>query len=259
MKARATLLVVDDAEMNRDMLSRRLRREGYTVLVASSGREALEIIDRQQVTLILLDIEMPEMSGLDVLANVRGRYSRSELPIIMVTARQQSSDIVDALTLGASDYVTKPIDFPVAIARIETQLWLKQARRGAPRERGALCARRSGSKRRPLGLESQGRRAVCVAALETDARARGAREHQHAGRLARSHPSGRRRARALGDCRPPGRRHTAVRDRASDPAQRRELPLGAEPRNRGTRQGRRSHIAWPGRKRTSPKTRCPMR
>jgi diguanylate cyclase (GGDEF)-like protein/PAS domain S-box-containing protein len=127
MKAHATLLVVDDAEMNRDMLSRRLRREGYTVLVAGSGREALEIIDRQQVTLLLLDVEMPEMSGLEVLSTVRARYSRSELPIIMVTARQQSSDIVDALTLGASDYVTKPIDFPVAIARIETQLWLKQA------------------------------------------------------------------------------------------------------------------------------------
>jgi diguanylate cyclase (GGDEF)-like protein/PAS domain S-box-containing protein len=127
MTPRATLLVVDDVEMNRDMLSRRLRREGYAVLVAASGREALDIIDSQQVTLVLLDVEMPEMSGLDVLATVRGRHSRTELPIIMVTARHQSSDIVDALTLGASDYVTKPIDFPVAIARIETQLWLKQA------------------------------------------------------------------------------------------------------------------------------------
>jgi diguanylate cyclase (GGDEF)-like protein/PAS domain S-box-containing protein len=127
MNPRATLLVVDDADMNRDMLSRRLRREGYTVLVASSGREALDIVEHQQVTLVLLDIEMPEMSGLDVLTAVRRKHSRSELPVIMVTARQQSSDIVDALTLGASDYVTKPIDFPVALARIETQIWLKQA------------------------------------------------------------------------------------------------------------------------------------
>ena len=86
MKAHTTLLVVDDAEMNRDMLSRRLRREGYTVLVAGSGREALEIIDRQQVTLLLLDVEMPEMSGLEVLSTVRARYSRSELPIIMLLA-----------------------------------------------------------------------------------------------------------------------------------------------------------------------------
>jgi diguanylate cyclase (GGDEF)-like protein/PAS domain S-box-containing protein len=121
------LLVVDDAEMNRDMLSRRLRQHHYDVLTANDGPAALDLVARGDVSLVLLDVEMPEMSGLDVLRSLRERHSRVELPVIMVTARHESKDVVDALRIGANDYVTKPVDFPVALARIETQLSLRYA------------------------------------------------------------------------------------------------------------------------------------
>ncbi len=125
--AQGSLLVVDDNPDNRDMLSRRLTRRGYTVAVAEDGHQALEICDAQPFDLVLLDIMMPGMSGLEVLKILRQRYSVSDLPVIMATAKDQSSDIVDALQLGANDYVTKPLDFPVVLARVETQLALKRA------------------------------------------------------------------------------------------------------------------------------------
>ncbi len=121
------LLVVDDNELNRDMLSRRLKSRGYQVTVAVGGRQALGMIEREPFDLVLLDVMMPEVSGLDVLRIVRPEFSRADLPIIMATAKDQSEDIVEALKLGANDYVTKPIDMPVALARIEAQLSLKRA------------------------------------------------------------------------------------------------------------------------------------
>ena len=120
------LLVVDDNEMNRDMLSRRLKRIGHTVEIAVGGKQALEMLEQQPFDLILLDIMMPEISGIEVLKIVRQKYSIAELPIIMVTAKDQSDDIVESLSLGANDYITKPIDFPVANARVQTQLSLKR-------------------------------------------------------------------------------------------------------------------------------------
>jgi sigma-B regulation protein RsbU (phosphoserine phosphatase) len=121
------LLVVDDNEMNRDMLSRRLQRKGYAVTVAADGRQALNLIGTTPFDLVLLDIMMPDINGLEVLQQVRQAHAATALPIIMVTAKDQSEDIVQALKFGASDYVTKPLDFPVVHARIETQLALKRA------------------------------------------------------------------------------------------------------------------------------------
>ncbi len=128
----AKLLVVDDNEANRDLLARRLTRLGYQTTLVAGGREALNEIENNVFDLILLDIEMPELSGMDVLKKIRARYSTLDLPVIMVTALSESSDIVLALRTGANDYITKPIDFPVAMARIQTQLAmrrLEQARR----------------------------------------------------------------------------------------------------------------------------------
>ncbi len=121
------LLIVDDNEMNRDMLARRLARKGYLIDVVEHARDLLERVKKDGVDLVLLDIEMPEISGLDALKTLRNTYSSIELPIIMVTAKDQSDDVVRALDLGANDYVTKPIDFPVALARIGTQLSHKHA------------------------------------------------------------------------------------------------------------------------------------
>lgn len=121
------LLVVDDNEMNRDLLSRRLSARGYSVALAQDGTEALEMLDAEPFDLVLLDVMMPGLSGFDVLKIVRGKHTRGELPIIMVTAKDQSEDIVHALRLGANDYVTKPIDFAVALARTDAHLSLKRA------------------------------------------------------------------------------------------------------------------------------------
>jgi diguanylate cyclase (GGDEF)-like protein/PAS domain S-box-containing protein len=131
--------------MNRDMLARRLTRKGYVIGLASSAKELLERVQREAVDLVLLDIEMPNVSGLDALKTLREQYSAAQLPIIMVTAKTQSDDIVAALELGANDYLTKPIDFPVALARIGTQLSHKHAQEALKEseERYALAARGS--------------------------------------------------------------------------------------------------------------------
>ncbi len=119
------LLVVDDNDLNREMLSRRLQRRGFEVLVAEDGSSAMELVDREAFDLIILDIMMPGISGIEVLEILRKRYSAAELPIIMATAKTQSEDVVMALSLGANDYVTKPIDFNVLLARVDTHLKLK--------------------------------------------------------------------------------------------------------------------------------------
>ncbi|MGA2133726.1 MAG: EAL domain-containing protein [Bryobacteraceae bacterium] len=116
------LLIVDDEESNRDMLSRRLQRQGFAVTLAEDGPEALASIRNQTPDVVLLDIRMPGMSGVEVLLAIRRMYSPTELPVIMVTAESQSASMVEALQKGANDYITKPIDMPVALARIRTQL-----------------------------------------------------------------------------------------------------------------------------------------
>ena len=116
------LLVVDDDANNRDMLSRRLIRRGYEVDVAEDGQSAVDKILTENYDLVLLDQMMPGMTGLDVLRLLRGTYSQSELPVIMVTALDHSQAVVEALDHGANDYVVKPVDMPVVMARIQSQL-----------------------------------------------------------------------------------------------------------------------------------------
>lgn len=123
----ARILVVDDNEMNRDLLSRRLQKRGYRVSVVEDGRAALEWLEGNPCDLVLLDIMMPGISGIEVLNRLRETRDVSELPIIMATAKGDQSDIVDALKRGANDYVTKPLEFPVVLARVQTQLALKAA------------------------------------------------------------------------------------------------------------------------------------
>jgi adenylate cyclase len=124
---RPTLLVVDDNDLNREVLARFFDMRGYTVLGAEDGRQALEMIEAHAIDLVLLDWMMPEMSGLDVLKELRQRRSPSELPVIMVTAKDDTGDVVAALKLGANDYIVKPLDFDIVFARAETQLSLKRA------------------------------------------------------------------------------------------------------------------------------------
>jgi sigma-B regulation protein RsbU (phosphoserine phosphatase) len=125
--APASVLVVDDNDSNRDALCRRLERRGYALTSAADGPEALQILGGQAFDLVLLDVMMPGMSGLEVLEHIRRDRSPADLPVIMATANNESEDIVKAFGLGANDYVTKPLDFPVVLARVRTQVSLKQS------------------------------------------------------------------------------------------------------------------------------------
>src|ERR671929_651911 len=142
-----SLLVVDDEELNREGLARHLRRHGYAVSLAKSGREAIQQLGDGHFDLVLLDIMMPGMNGLEVLKFLRRVDSLIDLPIIMVTAKGESEDIVEALELGANDYVTKPLDFPVVLARIRTQLALKRAVERARRLERSLAERNAALER----------------------------------------------------------------------------------------------------------------
>jgi DNA-binding response OmpR family regulator len=135
--ASAALLIVDDDEMNRQMLARRLTRQGFWVTTAHDGREALQLIRSRAFDLVLLDVMMPELSGLELLRIVRKTRSVTELPIIMTTALDGSQDIVDALEFGANDYVTKPFDFAVVLARIQAHLQIKRLAQPAAPAPGA--------------------------------------------------------------------------------------------------------------------------
>jgi len=120
--ARPHLLVVDDVAENRNILARRFQRHGFDVTEAESGLAAIELIEKRSFDLVLLDIMMPGIDGIETLRRIRKHKSVSELPIIMVTAKAESGNIVEALKLGANDYVTKPVDLAVALARVDTQL-----------------------------------------------------------------------------------------------------------------------------------------
>src|SRR5262249_25579689 len=126
-----SLLVVDDSKLGREMLATQLERQGYQVVSVANGKEALELIRQQAFDLVLLDVEMPEMNGLELLAVIRGKYSVADLPVIMVTGRDQTEDMVAPLRRGATDYTVKPFTFPVVRARVKTQLAMKKVRAGA--------------------------------------------------------------------------------------------------------------------------------
>lgn len=113
------VLVVDDVAENRSVLHRRLARRGLTVVEADSGEAAIAAIEQGGYDLVLLDVVMSGVSGLDVLTWIRSRYSSFELPVIMVTGMTFSSDVATALRMGADDYLTKPLDFEAAMAAIE--------------------------------------------------------------------------------------------------------------------------------------------
>ena len=121
------LLIVDDVADNRAVLSRRFLRQGFAVQEADGGLSALEAITCAEFDVVLLDILMPDLDGIEVLKRIRAAHSPARLPVIMVTAKAEAVDIVGALELGANDYVTKPVDFPIAMARVKTQIARKRA------------------------------------------------------------------------------------------------------------------------------------
>jgi DNA-binding response OmpR family regulator len=123
----ARILVVDDNRDNREVLVRRLRKQGFEILEAESGRAALTMIEAEPPHMILLDHMMPELSGLETLEIIRRTRSAAELPVIMVTAFHSEDMVTTALGQGANDFVTKPISFPILLARMQAQLARKHA------------------------------------------------------------------------------------------------------------------------------------
>lgn len=114
-----TILAVDDSRTNLNILGRRLGHLGYMVVLSDNGVEALDLIAARGFDLVLLDLVMPVMSGLDVLNEIRGSRETADLPVIMLTGRNDAAAAVDALAAGADDHVAKPFDFDVLSARID--------------------------------------------------------------------------------------------------------------------------------------------
>lgn len=122
----ATVLAVDDNATIRKAISMRLGSRGYDVVTAADGPGALAVVKQQRVDLVLLDLQMPGMRGEEVLQEIRSQYSQTQLPVIMLAASSDRNDIRRSLELGANDYVTKPGELPMLLARIKTQLSLKR-------------------------------------------------------------------------------------------------------------------------------------
>lgn len=120
------LLVVDDLEMNRDLLVRRVRRLGHEAEVAVNGRDALEKLRTGPWDLVLLDITMPELDGYDTLRLIKADPSLAHTPVVMVSAIDETDSVVRCLELGADDYLTKPFNPVILQARIESSLAKKR-------------------------------------------------------------------------------------------------------------------------------------
>ena len=121
------ILVVDDEPINQQVLKNHLAQKGFRITQAMNGEEAIKAIETQDTfDLVLLDVMMPRMSGYEVCQKIRKKYLQSELPVIMVTAKDQLQDVVQGLSLGANDYLPKPFHKEELLARIKTQLDLQR-------------------------------------------------------------------------------------------------------------------------------------
>lgn len=116
------ILVIDDSEMDLKALTSVLAKRDFIVVGAPSGEDVVALVNQHKPDAVLVDILMPEVSGIDVVRKLRESHSPVELPILMVTIKSSTSDVVEALSIGANDYITKPIDFDVAVTRIQTHL-----------------------------------------------------------------------------------------------------------------------------------------
>jgi CheY-like chemotaxis protein len=118
----AKILLVEDNEMNRDMLSRRLQRRGHEVLVATDGAEGLAVAQRELPGLILMDMSLPILDGWEATRQLKADPATSTIPIIALTAHAMSEDRERAIVAGCDDYDTKPVEFPRLVGKIDALL-----------------------------------------------------------------------------------------------------------------------------------------
>ncbi|HUO63861.1 MAG TPA: response regulator [Terriglobales bacterium] len=136
---RGVILVVDDNEDNRDMLARRLRRQGYEVLTAAGGRAALETLAARPLDLVLLDVMMPELDGYAVLQQLKSDPALRDIPVLMISALDELDSVVRCIQLGAEDYLGKPFDPVLLQARIGACLEKKRLHDQEARHRRELA------------------------------------------------------------------------------------------------------------------------
>jgi DNA-binding response OmpR family regulator len=125
MSEHARILVVEDEPLSRDMLVRRLGSRSFEVVGVQTARAAIDYLKDNAVDLVLMDNDLPGMTGTEAVRELRQNWSHDALPVIMVSALIDSDDVVDALDAGANDYVVKPINFKVLMARISTALRMR--------------------------------------------------------------------------------------------------------------------------------------
>jgi CheY-like chemotaxis protein len=118
----ATILIVEDNEMNRDMLSRRLQRKGYDVAIAVDGGEGVALAESTAPDLILMDMSLPVMDGWTAIRHLKGQPNTAAIPIIALTAHAMAGDREKAIEAGSDDYDTKPVELPRLLDKIELLL-----------------------------------------------------------------------------------------------------------------------------------------
>jgi two-component system, cell cycle response regulator len=123
-----TILVADDEPVNRALIQRRLEREGYQVLTARNGSEAVELASELLPDLVLLDVMMPEMDGMDACRLLKETEATRDIPVIFLSARDETAMKVNGLSLGADDYISKPFEAEELIARVHVAIRLKRER-----------------------------------------------------------------------------------------------------------------------------------
>jgi len=126
--APGTILIVDDNPVNRLLLRKGVEQHGHAVVFAQHGREALELLRQREFDLILLDVEMPELDGYEVLAELRADLHLRDLPVVMTSALDELDSVVKCIEMGAEDYLTKPINPVLLQARISASLEKKRLR-----------------------------------------------------------------------------------------------------------------------------------
>jgi len=122
MSDATTLLLVEDNEMNRDMLSRRLARRGYEVVTAVDGEQGIEMAASVMPALILMDLSLPAIDGLEATRRIKAEERTRGIPVIALTAHAMETDRARALAAGCDDYDTKPVELPRLLAKIEALL-----------------------------------------------------------------------------------------------------------------------------------------
>jgi CheY-like chemotaxis protein len=119
-----TILVVEDNEMNREMLSRRLERKGYKVLIATDGDTGIAVARASRPDLILMDMSLPVVDGWEATRRMKADHALQHIPVVALTAHAMANDRDKALEAGCDDYDTKPIELPRLLAKIENLLHL---------------------------------------------------------------------------------------------------------------------------------------